>query len=66
MLKKYINKKVEITEKHYGGFCTRLMMGNDKLATTIGTITDVDDKFIEIDNEILININHIFRIKIIK
>lgn len=66
MLDEYINKNVKITEKTYHGFSSHLLMGNGKLATLKGILTSVDDNFIELDNEILINRNHIYTIKIEK
>ena len=66
MLDKYINKKVEIAEKMFSYSSTiegKLM--NGPLNKTIGVITAVDDKFIEVDNNMLIAIDFIYRIKII-
>ncbi len=66
MLEKYINKNVIVTEKTYYGFSSKLIMGNKSLATIKGILTSVDDNYIELDNEILINRNHIYTIMIAK
>ena len=66
MLENYINKNVIVTEKTYRGFSSHLVMGNKSLATIKGILTSVNDNFIELDNEILINRNHIYTIKIAK
>ena len=66
MLENYINKNVIVTEKTYHGFSSNLIMGNRSLATIKGILTSVNDNFIELDNEILINRNHIYTIKIAK
>lgn len=66
MLEKYINKNVIVIEKTYQGFSSKLLMGNKSLATIKGILTSVDDNFIELDNEKLINRNHIYTIKVAK
>lgn len=66
MLNKYLNKKVEIAEKYYNGSSTiEGKLNNGNLNRTIGTITAIDENFIEVDNSILIAIRYIYRIKLI-
>ena len=62
----YLNKKVEIREKTFGGISSTNMPMNNKFNTIIGTITNIyDNKFIELDNKILIALDYIYKIEII-
>ena len=68
----YLNKKVEITEKVYGGVSSTkygvgLGVGPEiKINKTVGVITGFwDDKFIELDNKILLNLNFIYKIELV-
>ena len=59
----YLNKKVAICEKRFdGNSSTRF----NKYSTTIGVLTNIyDNKFIELDNKILIAIDYIYKIEIL-
>jgi len=69
MLEKYLNKQVIVEEKLYNhsstaysssGFAKSLSMG---VTNSIeGTLTDIDDDFVELDNNSLILKKHIYRI----
>ena len=69
MLEKYLNKQVIVEEKLYNhsstaysssGFTKSLSMG---VTNSIeGTLTDISDDFIELDNSSLILKKHIYRI----
>ena len=63
----YLNKKVEIREKVFGGVSsTNIPMTNNKFNTLVGIITNIyDNKFIELDNKILLAIDYIYKIEII-
>ena len=62
----YLNKKVEIREKVFGGVSSTNMPMNNKFNTLVGTITNIyDNKFIELDNKILLAIDYIYKIEII-
>ena len=55
MLEKFLNKEVKILI---------LPVGRGMLEVEEGIITSADDKFIEINNEKLINILHVYQIKL--
>ena len=65
MLEKYLNKEVIIEEKLYE---YPSINGYGKMVSAIeknrieGIITDIQGNFIELDNNSLINIKHIYRI----
>lgn len=61
----YLNKKVEVREKLFGE--TISSAGKfDRFNKTIGVITNIyDNKFIELDNKILIAIDYIYKIEIL-
>ena len=61
MLDKHIGKKVEIYEKLYH-IASTTQLHRNKIT---GIVTAIDDKFIELDNKILINIKHIFLITVL-
>lgn len=62
----YLNKKVEIREKVFGGVSSTNMPMNNKFNTLVGVITNIyANKFIELDNKILIAIDYIYKIEII-
>lgn len=66
MLEKYINKKVEISEKMYSYSSTiEGKFNNGHLNKIIGTITAIDDNFIQLDNNTLVAIKFIYRIEVI-
>lgn len=61
---KYLNKKVNVYEKLYNVLSSdsKKITWNYNICT--GIITDViDNRFIELDNRILISLDHIFRIE---
>lgn len=63
-MKNYLNKRVEIREKVFGGISSTRT--NDKLNTLVGIMTNIyGNKFIELDNKILIAIDYIYKIEII-
>lgn len=65
-MNKYLNRKVEIREKTYGGVSSTNIPMNNKFNTIIGTITNIyDNKFLELDNKILIALDYIYKIEII-
>ena len=65
-MKNYLNKKVEIREKVFGGVSSTNMTLNNKLNTLVGVITNIyDNKFIELDNKILLSIDYIYKIEIL-
>ena len=62
----YLNKKVEIREKVFGGVSSTNIPMNNKFNTLIGIITNIyDNKFIELDNKILIALDYIYKIEIV-
>ena len=62
----YLNKKVEIREKVFTGVSSTNMPMNNIYNTLVGLITNIyDDKFIELDNKILIAIDYIYKIEIV-
>ena len=63
---KFLNKKVEIREKVFGGVSSTNMPMNNKFNTVIGTITNIcDNRFIELDDKILIALDYIYKIEIL-
>ena len=58
MLEKYLNKK----EKIYATSMYNTAMGTISRVSRVGVVTDVDDKFIELDNNSVIAINYIVSI----
>ena len=62
----YLNKKVEIREKVFGGVSSTNMPMNNKFNTLVGVITNIyDNKFIELDNKILLAMDYIYKIEIV-
>lgn len=62
----YLNKKVEIREKVFGGASSTNMPLNNKFNTLVGIITNFyGNKFIELDNKILIALDYIYKIEIV-
>lgn len=65
-MNKYLNKKVEIREKVFGGISSTNMPMNNKFNTLVGVITNIyDNKFIELDNKILLALDFIYKIEIV-
>lgn len=65
-MNKYLNRKVEIREKVFGGISSTNMPMNNKFNSFVGIITNIyDNKFIELDNKILISLDYIYKIEII-
>lgn len=65
-MKNYLNKKVEIREKVFGGVSSTNMPLNNGLNTIVGVITNIyDDKFIELDNKVLLAIDYIYKVEIV-
>ena len=67
MLEKYLNKEVIIEEKlyQYSSTISELGMAKMSIATqnrTEGTITAIDENFVELDNTMLISRKFIYRI----
>ena len=62
----YLNKKVEIREKIFGAASSTFFVVQENMNKTVGVITNIyDNKFIELDNKILIAIDFIYKIEII-
>ena len=70
----YLNKKVEIIEKSYASISSTFFgmgmkfgqKGPTDFNKTVGVITKIwDDKFIELDNKILLNLNFIYKIELV-
>ena len=63
-MKDYLNKKVVVYEKLYGvASSTDLPVKRNRLN---GILTNIyDDRFIELDNKILIAIDYIYKIEIV-
>ena len=65
-MNKYLNKKVEIREKVFGGVSSTNIPMNNKFNTLVGVITNIyDNKFIELDNKILLALDFIYKIEIV-
>ena len=61
----YINKKVEISEKVFSSISSTSKL-NSGFNTIVGTITNIyNNKFIELDNKLLISLDYIYKIEII-
>lgn len=59
----YLNKRVEIREKLFSQSSTII---NKKFNTIVGIVTNIyDNKFIELDNKILIALEYIYTIEVI-
>lgn len=64
---KYLNKKVMIYEKLFDSLSSDSKKITWNYNVCIGIITDViDNKFIELDNKVLISIDYIYRIEIVQ
>lgn len=64
MLKKFLNKKVLICIASYASAAEKIVMGPNLAAfQRQGTVTDVDDNFVELDNNELVAIKYIATIK---
>lgn len=62
----YLNKKVEIREKIFGAASSTHIPMSNKVNTLVGVITNIyANKFIELDNKILIAIDYIYKIEIV-
>ena len=62
----YLNKKVEICEKIFGAASSTYFLIQENINKTVGIITNIyDNKFIELDNKILIAIDFIYKIEIL-
>ena len=63
----YLNKKVEIREKVFGTVSSTNIPMNNKFNTIVGVITNIyDNKFIELDNKILLALDYIYKIEIVE
>ena len=61
-MNKLLNKKVVISEKCFDGRSS----SSNKFNKVDGTITNIyDNKFVELDNKILISLDYIYKIGII-
>lgn len=58
MLEKYLNKEIIVEEKLFDSASTFKVSGNK----IYGILTGYDEDFIELDNNSLIERNHIYRI----
>ena len=66
LINKYLNKEVEIAEKIYNSSSTLDgVLGSGYINKINGTITGIDENFIELDNSILISIKFIYRITLV-
>jgi len=66
-MNKYLNKKVMIYEKLFDSLSSDSKKITWNYNVCIGIITDViDNKFIELDNKVLISIDYIYRIEIVQ
>ena len=63
LLKKYLGRKVVVFEKIYGHISAVRTDALQRAYRVEGTVTGVDDNFIEIDNKILVQIQFIYQIK---
>lgn len=61
MLEKYLNKEVIIEEKRYQISSTIQLKGTNNNRIE-GIITNIFGDFIELDNNSLINLKHVYRI----
>lgn len=69
MLEKYLNKEVIIEEKLYQYASTISNEGMAKMTLACqnrisGVVTAIDNNFIELDNNSMINLNYIYRIRL--
>lgn len=67
MLEKYLNKEIIVEEKLFNSASTISEYGMARMATALqnriyGILTGYDEDFIELDNNSLIERNHIYRI----
>ena len=63
---KYLNKKVEKKKKIFGAASSTYFLIQENINKTVGIITNIyDNKFIELDNKILIAIDFIYKIEIL-
>lgn len=63
----YLNKKVEIREKVFGGISSTNMPMNNKFNTIVGVITNIyDNRFVELDHKILLSLDFIYKIEIVE
>ncbi len=65
LIEKFLNKKVCIAEKMFSYSSTLEGFSNGRNFIE-GVVTNIDDDFIELDNEILIAIKFIYKIQVIK
>ena len=66
MLEKFLNKNVLICLANYASAAEKIAIGTSGMLATIqrkGTVTAVDDKFIELDNNEVVAIKYISTIK---
>lgn len=59
MLEKYLNKEIIVEEKLFSGSASTFKLTGNKI---YGVLTGYDEDFIELDNNSLIERNHIYRI----
>lgn len=65
-MENYINRKVEIREKVFAMVSSTNIPMNNKYNTITGTITNIyDNKFLELDNKILIALDYIYKVEVI-
>lgn len=63
---KYLNKQVEIREKNFASISSANIPFANSINVTTGTMTGiVNDRFVEIDNHILISMDYIYQIEIL-
>lgn len=62
----YLNKKVEIREKVFGSVSSTNIPMSNKINAIVGIVTNIyDNKFLELDNKILISLDYIYKIEVI-
>ena len=64
-MKEYLNKKVEIREKVFSSVSSTCIPMSNSINTITGTITNIFDEFIEVDNKILVAIKYIYTIELV-
>ena len=62
----YINKRVQIREKLFNAISSTNLPLNNRYNFIEGVITNIyDNKFIELDNRILLSLDYIYKIEVI-
>lgn len=69
MLEKYLNKEIIVEEKLFNSASTISEYGMSRMSPSVqnriyGVLTGYDEDFIELDNNSLIERNHIYRIRL--